>query len=60
MDLIPESVRNEVEALVMEFHAAGADWVRRTEIRHRLIELEEYQPEIIKAYSEELRQVLAT
>lgn len=59
MDVIPEPVRKEVENLVSEFHAPGTDWVRRTEIRHRLIELEEHQPEIIEAYSDDLSQVLA-
>ena len=59
LDAIPEAVRKEVENLFVEFHAAGTDWVRVTGIRHRLIELEESQPEIIEAYSEDLSQVLA-
>ncbi len=59
LDSIPEPVRKEVERLVAEFHAAGTDWVRRTEIRHRLVELEERQPEIKQAYSADLKQVLA-
>jgi len=59
LDVIPEPVRMEVESLVLEFHMPGTDWVRRTEIRHRLVELEEKQPEIIEAYSCDLRQVLA-
>lgn len=58
-DIIPESVRMEVESLVLEFHAVGTDWVRRTEIRHRLMELEESQPELAEAYSDDLSQVLA-
>ncbi len=58
-DLVPEAVRAEVESLVEEFLVPGTDWVRRTEIRHRLVELEETQPEIIDAYSSDLQQVLA-
>lgn len=58
-DVVPEPVREEVENLVVEFQQPGTDWVRRTEIRHRLIELEESQPEIIEAYAEDLRRVLA-
>lgn len=59
LDRVPEPVREEVERLVAEFHAHGSDWVRRTEIRHRLVELETLQPEIIEAYSEDLTRVLA-
>lgn len=59
MDEVPDKIRNEVEALVAEFHATETDWVRRVEIRHRLVELEEEEPKIVEAYSDELRQVLA-
>lgn len=59
LDAVPEPVREEVEKLVCEFHAPGTDWVRRSEIRHRLVELEELQPEIIEAYSDDLHDVLA-
>lgn len=59
LDQIPEPVRVEVELLVREFHASRTDWIRRVEIRRRLIELEEAQPEIIEAYAEDLNRVLA-
>ena len=59
LDLVPEPVRDEVEELVCEFHAAGTDWQRRVQIRHRLIELEEQEPAIITAYESELKRVLA-
>lgn len=58
-DLVPEPVRDEVEGLVAEFSDAATDWVRRIEIRHSLLELEEREPTIIDAYAAELRQVLA-
>lgn len=58
MDRIPEKYRTEVEDLVEEFHAPQTDWVRRTDIRHRLVELEGLEPEIIEAYASELRCVL--
>lgn len=59
LDVIPEPVRVEVELLVWEFHSVRTDWVRRLEIRRRLVELEERQPEIIEAYAEDLHEVLA-
>jgi len=59
LDRIPEPVRTEVEDLVAEFHSAETEWPRRAEIRHRLIELEEQQPEIIPAFESELKKVLA-
>ncbi len=59
LDRVPEPVREEVERLVVEFDTRATDWVRRTEIRHRLVELEVAQPEIIEAYSKELSRVLA-
>lgn len=59
MDRIPQKVRTEVESLVHEFHANGTDWTRRVAIRHRLVELEELEPELQTAYEEELREVLA-
>jgi hypothetical protein len=57
-DRVPAAVCREVEALVAEFHDPQTDWVRRTGIRHRLIELEQAQPEIIEAYQGELQAVL--
>ena len=59
LDRVPEAVRTEVEALVAEFVAPETPWTRRAEIRHRLIELEEQVPEVIPAYEEELKRVLA-
>ncbi len=59
LDRVPEAVRAEVEALVAEFHAPETPWTRRVEIRHRLIELEETEPEIVDAYFNELKRVLA-
>lgn len=58
-DAVPEPVRNEVEGLVSEFQSPDTNWIRRTEIRHRLVELEDCQPEIIEAYADELHDVLA-
>ncbi|MDH3982399.1 MAG: hypothetical protein OES84_05790, partial [Kiritimatiellaceae bacterium] len=60
LDRVPEKIRDEVERLVGEFYAPGTEWTRRVEIRHRLIELEELEPEIIQAYESELKRVLAT
>ena len=60
LDRVPEAVREEVEALIEEFFDSDCDWIRRVEIRHRLIELEEKAPEIIPAYESELKKVLAT
>ncbi|MDF7825740.1 hypothetical protein P4B35_17055 [Pontiellaceae bacterium B12227] len=59
MDQIPPKIRTEVESLVHEFHAPGTDWTRRGAIRRRLVQLEEEKPEIIEAYEEELKEVLA-
>ncbi|VGO12929.1 hypothetical protein PDESU_01483 [Pontiella desulfatans] len=59
LDCIPRNVRTEVEALVDEFHAPGTDWTRRVAIRHRLVALEEEEPEIIKAFEDDLKAVLA-
>ena len=58
-DSVPEKVRSEVECLIDEFYSGGTDWVRRGAIRRRLRELEEEQPEIADAYSEDLHRVLA-
>ncbi len=58
-DAVPEAVRAEVEALIDEFRAPATGWVRRAEIRHRLVELEADAPEIIAAYSDDLHDVLA-
>lgn len=59
LDRVPDKVREEVESLVAEFHASGTEWQRRVEIRHRLVELEEREPEIIETYAAELKQVLS-
>ena len=59
LDCIPAEIRSEVESLVYEFHASGTGWVRRGAIRRRLVQLEEEEPEIITAYEEELKEVLA-
>ncbi len=58
LDQVPEKVRDEVEELVAEFHASGIEWTRRVEIRHRLVELEEEEPDIVLAYESELKDVL--
>ncbi len=58
-DGVSEPVRTEVECLVEEFHAPRTDWVRRAAIRRRLLEMEQLQPEIIEAYSEDLSRILA-
>ena len=57
-DLVPAALREEVEALIDEFVSGGSDWVRRNEIRHRLIELQECSPAIREAYRCELCRVL--
>lgn len=59
LDLVPEPVRDEVEELVREFYEEETDWQRRVEIRHRLVELEELEPAIVRAYESELKRVLA-
>ena len=58
-DCIPEEIRLEVESLIYTFHADGTDWTRRLAIRRRLVQLEEAEPEVAKAYEEELKDVLA-
>ncbi|WP_372808993.1 hypothetical protein [Pontiella sp.] len=58
-DRIPRDIRAEVELLVHEFHAPGTEWTRRVAIRHRLVELENEVPEIVDAYEEDLKCVLA-
>jgi hypothetical protein len=58
-DRIPREIRTEVESLVYEFHLPGTEWTRRVAIRHRLVELEIEEPEIIDAYEEDLKCVLA-
>ena len=55
LDLIPP----EVWQLLAEFHRPATEWMRRTEIRHRLIELEDRRPEITEAFLDELKAVLA-
>lgn len=59
LDQVPEPVRNEVELLFAEFNDSETDWIRRVEIRHRLIALEKREPKITDAYPVELKQVLA-
>lgn len=59
LDRVPEEVRDEVERLVAEFHAPKTEWPRRVEIRHHLVELEEIEPEIILAFEDDLKRVLA-
>ena len=58
LDLVPDAIRREVEQLIGEFQDSCSDWVRRADIRHRLVELEEENPEIIEAFEDELKIVL--
>lgn len=58
-DCVPPKIRTEVESLIYEFHAPGTEWPRRAAIRRYLMELEGRTPEIIEAYEEELKNVLA-
>ena len=59
IDQISPKIRTEEESLVYEFYAPGTDWTRRGTIRRRLIRLEEDEPEIVEAYEQELKEVLA-